>query len=249
MRYVMLVLGLGTALVAVGCTDPPDAPLTAAAARNDATDIRRLLAAGTAPDAAGRGGITPLTWAARAGAIDAMTALLDAGADPNAIDTRSTRWPTLLHAIHKQHPDAVRLLLTRGANPNLAAPGGLTPLIMAADDPDPTTVTLLLSHGANPRAEGPGGTTPLTQAVSGGALTDITDRPLLGGCHPATVRALLAHDPSLAIPETQAGRQALWWARFNKCDDVLSLVGRQQAASIDQSQRPPSSKRSPSTQR
>src|SRR5205814_2473865 len=152
-----------------------------------------------------------------------MTVLLDAGANPNAHDANN-RWTPLLHAIHKQRADAAALLLDRGADANLAAPGGLTPLLMAADDPDPTIVALLLAHGANPRAEGPGGRTALTQAVSGGALTDLTDRPLLGGCHPATVRALLTHDPTLALPATFAGRQALWWARLHDCVVALQHI-------------------------
>jgi hypothetical protein len=61
-------------------------------------------------------------------------------------------------------------------------------------------------------------------AVSGGALTDL-DQPLLGGCHPATVRALLAHDPSLRLPDMLASREALWWARFHGCADVLKMIG------------------------
>src|SRR5207237_1701772 len=122
----------------------------------------------------------------------------------------------------------------RGADANRATPGGLTPLLMAADDPDPTIVDLLLAHGANPHVEGPDGRTPLTQAVSGGALTDFTDRPLLGGCHPATVRALLTHDPTLGLPDTFAGRQALWWARFHDCAAVLTLIGATRAGAAQQ---------------
>jgi ankyrin repeat protein len=95
---------------------------------------------------------------------------------------------------------------------------------MAAADPDPAIVQLLLAHGADVNATGIGGSTALSVAVSGGALTDI-DRPLFGGCHPATVRALLAHDPMLRLPDTIAGREALWWARFHGCADVLTLVG------------------------
>jgi ankyrin repeat protein len=108
------------------------------------------------------------------------------------------------------------------AEPSLAA-GLLTPLMMAAPDPDPTLVTLLLARGANPRARGVGGSTALTYAVSGGALSDI-DRPLLGGCRPKTVEALLAHDPTLVLPDTIAGHNALWWARFHGCDGVLDRV-------------------------
>jgi hypothetical protein len=60
-------------------------------------------------------------------------------------------------------------------------------------------------------------------------LSDI-DRPLLGGCRPATVRALLAHDPTLTMPDTIAAREALWWARFHGCADVLALVDGRTAA-------------------
>jgi ankyrin repeat protein len=234
MHRLMLFVGMGTALLAANaCVARATRPLAAAAARNDGSAIRRLLTEGAPVDETDEHGWTALMWASRVGALDAMTALLDAGADANGRDTRH-RWTPLLHAIHTLRSAAVRLLLERGADPNLASPGGVTPLLMAADDPDPTSVQLLLAHGANPRHEGPGGVTPLTQAVSGGALTDVTDRPLLGGCHPATVRAFLEHDPSLKIPETFAGRQALWWARFHDCSEVLKLVDASRAGSAEQ---------------
>jgi ankyrin repeat protein len=225
MHRFMLFLGLGTALMAgAACTGPAPTALGAAAAANDTDTLRRLIAEGHAPDEADENGVTPLMWAARAGALDAIAALIDAGADVNARDT-SNRWTPLLHAIHTHAAPAVALLLDRGADANLPTPGGLTPLLMAADDPEPAMVASLLAHSADVRAQGPGGATALTQAVSGGALTDLTDRPLLGGCHPETVKALLAHDPSLTLPDSFAGRQALWWARFNDCDAVLTLVG------------------------
>jgi hypothetical protein len=191
MRHCMLLLGIGTSLLASSaCATPPKGPLAAAAVTN-AADVVGLLAAGHPPDEAGDDGITPLMWAARSGATHSMTALLDAGADANA-----------------------------------DAPGGVTPLLMAAADRDPATVQALLEYGANPRAEGPGGTTPLTQAVSGGALTDI-DRPLLGGCRRATVSALMTHDPTLRVARTAAGLQAIWWARFHGCAEVLQMIGEQ----------------------
>ena len=97
---------------------------------------------------------------------------------------------------------------------------------MAADDSDPSNVEQLLAYGADTNVVGPGGRTALTQAVSGGALTDSTDRPLLGGCRLRTVRALLEHDATLRLPDNFAGRQALWWARFHGCQEVLRLVRR-----------------------
>ena len=226
MHRFALFLGMGTALVAANaCGRGAVGPVAAAATRDDTDEVRRLIREGHPADERDpRFGITALMDAARVGAVNAMAVLLDAGANPNARDD-NTRWTPLLHAIHKQQPDAVRLLLDRGADPNLASPANVTPLLMAADDPNPAIVSSLLEHGANPRVEGPGGMTPLTQAVSGGALTDVTDRPLLGGCHPATVRALLAHDPGLTLPSTFAGRQALWWARFHDCEEVLRLIG------------------------
>jgi len=259
MHRLMLFLGMGTALLGTACVDAADTPLTAAAAQNDAAEVRRLLKAGRSADEPGRGGMTALMWAARHAAVDAMVTLLNAGADPNRFDTRDalgspaglSRWTPLLHAIHTQRSAAVRVLLEHGADPNLAAAGGLTPLLMAADDPDPTTVKLLLRSGANPRIEGRGGVTPLTQAVSGGALNDLTDRPLLGGCRPATVRALLAYDPGLRMPQNFAGRLAVWWARFHNCAEVLDLVGERRQApetSIASGSRPPDDPpRTPST--
>ncbi len=180
-----------------------------------------------AADACGEGrGITPLMWAARSGDIDAVTALLDAGAEVDAPD-RNT-WTALLHALHKRRAAAVRVLLDRGANPNVRTPSGMTPLMMAADDPDPESLCLLLQHGADPHVLGPDGITALTQAVSGGAFTDLIDRPIFGGCRPGAVRALLEHDPALRLPDNDAGRRAIWIARLHGCREVLRIVGAPQ---------------------
>jgi ankyrin repeat protein len=165
--------------------------------------------------------LTPLMRAAREGDLDDMRSLLDAGADPMDRDMRNG-WTALFHAIHTRQVDAVRLLLDRGVSPNRPA-RLLTPLAMAAADRDPTIVQLLLAHGADVHARGLGGATALSVAVSGGALMDI-DRPLFGGCHAATVRALLEHDPTLRLPDSIAGTEALWWARFHGCADVLKMV-------------------------
>ena len=208
-------------LGADACGGGPVLPLAIVAARNAADLVQQLLRDRHDPDARD-GGLTPLMWAARSGAVDAMRALLDGGSEPDARDTRNG-WTPLHHAIHTGHVAAARLLLERGADVNARA-RLLTPLLMAAADPDPTLVRLLLAYGADPHARGAGGSTALTVAVSGGALSDL-DRPLLGGCHVATVKALLDHDASLAMPDTIAAREALWWARVHGCSDVLSLIG------------------------
>ena len=96
-----------------------------------------------------------------------------------------------------------------------------TPLTIAAASNDAEAVRRLLAAGHRPD-EG------------GDALTDVTDRPLFGGCRPETVRALFAHDATLKIPKSLAGRQAIWWARFHGCEEVLRMVGFEQASAAHQ---------------
>jgi len=235
LRRIMWFVGMGTALIAAGCGRvAPTLPLAQAAARNDLDAVRTLIAGRHPLDRRDANGLTPLMWAAREGAIAVLTALLDAGA---AVDARDARheWTALQHAVHTQQAEAVSLLLDRGADPNAQTrPQALTPLLMAAGDRDPAIVKLLLAHGADPRHQGEWGDTPLARAVSGGPLMDI-DRPLLGGCRAETVRALLARDPTLALPDNVAGRLALMWARVHvaaeqdpgeRCAGVLQLLNK-----------------------
>jgi ankyrin repeat protein len=160
------------------------------------------------------GGFPPLSVAARRGDLGAIRRLLASGADPNEISPGGNRWPPLLHAVHKHRIDAARVLLDSGADPNSAAPNGWTALMMAASDQDPGMARLLLERGADARRVGPFGITALSEAVTGGALSDI-DRPLLGGCHPDTVRALLDRAPELALPPGAAGLEAAFWIRLH----------------------------------
>ena len=128
-----------------------------------------------------------------------MRDLLGGGADPNDPGSGGTRWPPLLHAIHKHQLEAARLLLDYGADPNSASPNGYTALMMAASERDPAMTRLLLERGADAHRVGPAGITALSEAVTGGAITDI-DRPIIGGCHPETVRVLLEHVPDVKLP-------------------------------------------------
>jgi ankyrin repeat protein len=221
MRYRLLP---ALTLLAVACGAPrPWSPLAEAVGRNDVTAMKALLET------------TPLSaddphelmmWAARNGAGDAIALLASRGVDVNERDAGRNHWTPLQHAVHTQQPGAVRVLLEWGADPDATQPGTITPLFMAADSPDPTMVQLLLDAGADVHFTGPGGRTPLTQAVSGGALWDVTDRPLLGGCRTATVRALVTGDPALRLAQrTKAWNAAVWWARIHDCTEVLSLVG------------------------
>jgi ankyrin repeat protein len=196
MHRFLLLIGIGAALLVAGACD------------RQSTD-------------------SPLIQAARTGSLDQIKLLLDSGADVNLPGPTGDGWNAtpLQHAILARQSGAVRLLLDRGADPNrVAGPNSPAPLLLAAGDTDPTFVKLLLAHGANPAVEGEGGVTPLSRAVSAGTING-PDRPMFGGCRVETVRALLAHDPALRLKHNSAGKKAIWWAHFQRCGDVLRLIG------------------------
>ena len=89
-------------------------PLYLASLHGSAPMIEKLLKAGADPNALGPEGETPLMLAARTGNLQAMRVLLDNHADVNAKDKlRSTT--ALMWATEQSHPEAVKLLVERGA--------------------------------------------------------------------------------------------------------------------------------------
>jgi hypothetical protein len=91
----------------------------------------------------GVGDQTPLHMAARRGNIAIAQALLDAGADLEARDTKGET--PLRRAVNCGHPEFISLLLARGADVNTRDKQGCTPL-QAARRPD--IAALLREHGA-----------------------------------------------------------------------------------------------------
>ena len=227
MHRVMFLLGLGPALLAACAgAQHPETPLTQAAVRNDVAALRQLLDNGHNADEGGDSW-TALIWASRSGSIDAIKVLLDSGADVNRPGSSGDDWDAtpLQHAILQRQPAAVRLLLERGADLNRGpGRGSLSPLFLAAGDTDPTILKLLLAHGADATVEDENGATPLSRAVSAGTFHG-PDRPMFGGCRVETVRALIAHDSQLRLKRNSAWNDAIWWARFQRCEDVLRLIG------------------------
>ncbi len=100
-----------------------------------------------------KGGWTALMYAARQGAIDAVRALTEAGADLNVADPDGT--PAITFAIINGHYDVAAFLADKGADVNQPDRTGATPLYSAVD-----MHTLQTSFG---RPE-------LTRAVFDGAL-------------------------------------------------------------------------------
>src|SRR5262249_41991701 len=116
-----------------------------------------------------RGGLTPLLFAARQGALEAARVLVKSGADANLPDPDGIT-PMAL-AIRNGHYEVAEMLLESGANVNSADSSGRTALYVAIDmhtsdwiqnrnDPRSPAkldsldmVKLLLEHGANPNVQ------------------------------------------------------------------------------------------------
>ena len=101
-----------------------------------------------------------LVWAARRGDVAAIRTLAARGVDLDASsaaglrfifpDFDHLRWTALKHAAQKQRPEAVRVLLEWGAEPDATEPGSTaTALYIAASYNNRTMVRLLLDAGAD----------------------------------------------------------------------------------------------------
>ncbi|HVY66061.1 MAG TPA: ankyrin repeat domain-containing protein [Gammaproteobacteria bacterium] len=151
-----------------------------AAINGDAETVRLLLKAGADPNAALPEGETVLLSAARTGAADVITALVKAGAKMDARENWYGETP-LIWAAAENHPEAVRTLLSLGADPNIrSAPekwekrrasqsllslGEWTPLFYAARSNALETGKVLIKGGANLNLADPDGATALVIAI------------------------------------------------------------------------------------
>src|SRR5262249_4401539 len=109
-----------------------------------------------------------LIRAAAASDLAGIEELLRAGANVNCTVDRGEFGSPLTGAAYKGRLDAVRLLLDRGADPNLAGHG--TPLMNAAEGGHVDIVSLLLDRGANIDQITPGRQNALIRASGKGHL-------------------------------------------------------------------------------
>jgi ankyrin repeat protein len=101
-----------------------------------------------APDARSPDGFTPLHLAVFARNRAAAVALVDDGADLDAISTASFAQVTPLGTAAAFGVDEIaRLLLERGADPNATADHGFTPLDAAVENGNEELAELLRAHG------------------------------------------------------------------------------------------------------
>ncbi|MGW8264928.1 MAG: ankyrin repeat domain-containing protein [Longimicrobiales bacterium] len=143
------------------------------AALGEMEALRRHLAQSTASaNAVAPDGFGPLGLAVFFGRLEAAEALLDAGADPNTPASNASRVRPIHSAAAHRDPerslDLCRVLLERGASPNVAQAGGWTPLHQAAAHGRVAVAELLLAHGASKEAVSEDDRTPLQMAEAKG---------------------------------------------------------------------------------
>jgi len=119
-------------------------PLSYAVQMGDVQLVETLIAAGADPSVPAPDGVLPVV--AALWNIDIMRQLLEAGADPNAVDSYGD--PLLFLALRNRLPEVVELLLTAGANANQRDSSERSALLYARDMYMEEEIALLVSHGA-----------------------------------------------------------------------------------------------------
>jgi uncharacterized protein len=151
---------------------------------------------------------TPIVEAVKSGDVSAVRALVESGADVNAVEGDGA---TALHwAAYEDDEALVETLLAAGAKADAANDLGVTPLHLASANGSPAIVLRLLARNADPNAASEAGVTPLMEAARAGSLD--------------VVRALLARGVEVNARESARGQTALMWAAARRHPDVVHLL-------------------------
>ena len=205
----------------------------------DIEDVNRCLQAGADPNVRGERSSTPLSRAVIEGNAETVVALLNAGADVNALSAGST---PLHYAALFQKAEAVTKLIEAGADPNARSSGGDTPLHRAAGSGTVEILTALLKAGADVNVRGSDGLTPLMYAVAAPKRAKVMRillevgadpnargaagwSPLHNASYAEAVEALLEAGAFLEVRDGQ-GATPLHWAAIENAETVKALVNR-----------------------
>jgi len=140
----------------------------------------------------GKAGLTLLDEACRVGSPATVTALLSAGADPNALAINGRT--SLLVAVVNGNAAVANALLNGGASPNLASSTGLSPMHVACSGGHLQCVVLLLDAGAEVSQKSCLDHSPLDYAAWAGAAS-VVDLLLCRGAQARTDSGLtLLHE-------------------------------------------------------
>ena len=142
-----------------------DLDVFAAAAVGDQPALTRAIDGGHVNDYS-YDGWTPLHLAAFFGRLDVAAALVDAGADLDAVSRNSMRNTPLHASTAGRHGDIALLLIDRGADVNRPDAGRHTPLHIASENGLADVVRALLNRGADPLAVDADDMTPLARAAA-----------------------------------------------------------------------------------
>ena len=125
-----------------------------------------------------------LVLAGRVGDDDMVKALLTRSDTKVFLDQQDESGSSaLMYAASNGRIEAVRVLLAKGANPNMQNRGGATALIWASYNNQYDVAKFLLEHGADPNLQAVDGFTALMAAGSNGR-TRIAKLPLEHGADP-----------------------------------------------------------------
>lgn len=156
--------------------DAGDTPLLKASALGDSKMVKLLLKGGANPSIPGYDGRTPLhniAWRRRMDQVELFRVSLDAGANVD-VQCRDGSTP-LAMALGRCSPEAVKFLLSAGADPNRGHYNGLPPLPCAAVRGDMEIVRILLAaEGINPHLQDKNGKSALALAQENGH-TDVAE--------------------------------------------------------------------------
>jgi ankyrin repeat protein len=140
-----------------------------------------------------------------------LAALLDAGASVDPVTKDDFRGTPLCVAARDDNAAAAKLLLEHGANPNVRAASGATPLHLATYKPAAREVfELLLAHQADPNVRNSNGETPLDMLKKSAAPNNFAARPgvPLPLPLPQGLRPGMSGEPADSKPKPLAGELA-----------------------------------------
>jgi len=184
-----------------------------AASRNDEAKIKALAAQGMKPDIRDGHGRTPLHVAAFGGHHAAMRALVEAGADPNALE--NDRYDIVTIAAVDNDVPTLKLALELGASAkNITSPYDGTALIAAAHLGHVEVVKILIGAGAPLDHVNNLGWTALIESI---VLGDGGTR------HTETLRALVAAGADVNLAD-RSGSSPLSLARSRGYKEMADIL-------------------------
>ena len=205
-KLVLVGFALCVAWLNASAQEPRDNLYTAIRS-NDLQRLKALLDEGVSANIEGPNKITPLMDAAAIGSLDAMKMLIERRADVNAVNTYGST--ALMFSV--TDTKKVRLLLDHGADVNVAARSGRTPLLVAAfANPSADVVRMLLAKGANVTVMDQRKVTPLNAATFGNDT--------------ATIRLLLDANADVNTADTFIGLTPLMNAAGNRNLSAVKLL-------------------------